>query len=252
MIPRTFQENLARLEAVLAPLVERAAGRVVFLVDGDRTLTPADTSRAFLSLAGFDPMIVKRCFQAHGYCFESFRFHAEVHVALGEEAFALHTPAVARDTVPFAGAMEFLRAASLRGDAFVVSAGIPRIWRHFLDSHGLREVGVIGGIDPELPFVFGREEKGYVAARFRSRAERVVAVGDSEVDADMLGHAHHAVVVTNHKHNADLLPHLAGHPSAGQVVTLGVPLPGLPVLTFAELARLADRPFLSPEASPCP
>jgi phosphoserine phosphatase len=239
-LPRTAHENLVRMRRQVSADVASASGEPVFLVDGDRTITPEDTSRLFLSLAGLDPAVIKARFQRDGYCFDAFRFHAEVHVALGDEVFSRLAPRVAAETPVFPGAIEFLRAARKRGRVFVVSAGIPRIWRHLLDQHDLREVGVIGGIEPRAPFVFGRSEKGFVAGMFSEVASKVVAVGDSDVDADMLTLAHHAVVVTNQKRNVDLLPHLGGHASCWQVVAVGAPLPNLRVLPFEDIARLVD------------
>jgi phosphoserine phosphatase len=252
-LPRTPDANAARVEAAIARQVDESRGRPVFLVDGDRTLSPDDTSRTFLARAGLDPLVIKRRFQRDGYVFDAFRFHAEVHVALGEAVFATLAPEVARETPVHPGAMDFLRDASARGPVFVVSAGIPRIWRCLLDLHGLGDVGVIGGIDPRDPFVFGRVEKGLVARRFRASASRLIALGDSEVDADMLGLAHHAVVVVNRRRNADLLPQLVGHPDVRQVVPEGEPHPSIPVVRFDALSQLASPPSpLVPEAHPCP
>lgn len=250
-LPMTSHENLVRMTSYVAPDVSSAAGRPVFLVDGDRTLTLEDTSRVFLSRAGLDPGVIKARFQRDGYCFDAFRFHAEAHVALGEDVFSRLAPEVARASEVFPGAIAFLGAAARRGRVFVVSAGIPRIWRHLLDLHGLSDVGVIGGIDPRAPFVFGRVEKGLVAKMFSEVAPQVVAVGDSEVDADMLTEAHHAVVVTNQKRNVDLLPYLARHPSCWQVVAVGAALPNLRVLSFEDVAALAT-PARIAEEPPCP
>jgi phosphoserine phosphatase len=249
-LPKTAHENFARLRGLIAPQVQRAAGSPVFLVDGDRTLSPQDTSRTFLSLAGLDPAVIKARFQRDGYCFDAFRFHAEVHVALGDEVFTRLAPKVAQEAEVFPGAIGFLQAAATCGKVYVVSAGIPRIWRHLLDAHDLHEVGVIGGIEPLAPCVFGREEKGLVAKMFSEVATTLVAIGDSEVDADMLNLAHHAVVVTNTKRNVDLLPHLDGHPSCWQVVAVGEPLPHLRTLPFEAVAALAT--LAAAQESRCP
>jgi phosphoserine phosphatase len=250
-LPKSPHENLVRVRSSVASDVASASGLPVFLVDGDRTLTPQDTSRVFLSRAGFDPAVIKARFQRDGYCFDAFRFHAEVHVSLGEEVFGRLAPEVAQESEMFPGALAFLGAAKMRGRVFVVSAGIPRIWRHMLDLHGLSDVGVIGGIEPRAPFVFGRAEKGFVAEMFSKVASQVVAVGDSDVDADMLTVAHHAVVVTNQKRNIDLRPHLEGHPSCWQVVAVGAPLPHLRVLSFEDVATLAVSSASALEF-PCP
>lgn len=241
-LPTSPEQNAELIRRFVQPAVEAAQGRRVFLVDGDRTLTAIDTSRTFLSRAGLDPAVIKARFEAEGYCFGSFRFHAEVHVALGERVFATLAPQVAEEVEPHDGAMAFLQAASKDAAVFVVSAGIPRIWRHLLDRFGLPQVGVIGGVDPLHPFVFGRAEKGLVADAFARSAACVVALGDSDVDAEMLRMAAHAVVVTNHRRNTDLLPHLAGHPSCWQIVTTGAPLPQLPILGWPGAVRLGAHP----------
>lgn len=49
------------------------------------------------------------------------------------------------------------------------------------------------------------------------QGRRVVAFGDSDVDALMLQGAEKAVVVVNHRRNNDLLPHLRTHPGLSQI-----------------------------------
>jgi phosphoserine phosphatase len=212
----------------------------VFLVDGDRTLTPEDTSRTFLTHAGLDPVPIKERFQRDGYVYGAFRFHAEVHLGLGERFFAEVAPRIAGAVRLHAGAAGFLETASLKALVVVVSAGIPRIWREILDQHGLHGVPVFGGIDPANPFVFGRREKGLVTELFRARVPRVVGVGDSDVDTEMLLQSDHAVVVVNHRRNVDLVPHVARHPSLWQVVPHGAPHPGIRTIDFERLAQVLD------------
>lgn len=238
VLPTTIPENDERVQHSLRPLVEAAEGKAVFLVDGDRTLTPGDTSREFLAEAGIDPLLIKTRFQRDGYVFESFRFHAEMHLQLGAGVFAELSPRIAGRTDLYRGAAEFLRDATQRAFVVVVSAGIPRIWRSLLDLHGLNTLPVFGGIDPANPFVFGRREKGLVADLIRTRASAVVAVGDSDVDTEMMLRADHAVVVVNHRRNVDLVPHLRGHPALWQVVAQGVPHAGIPTMTFDRLAHI--------------
>lgn len=238
-LPLTAKENAARITTLIGPLAQAARGRRVFLVDGDRTLSLDDTSRSFLRQAGLDPMDIKRRFQQDGYCFGSFRFHAEVHLNLGEGAFAHWCPLIAREAVLHEGAIDFLRQASANAAVFVVTAGIPRIWYHVLEKHHLEGIEVIGGIDPRAPYVFGRREKGDVCRLFLAAGANVIGVGDSDVDSEMLQLAHQAVVVVNQHRNADLLPHLAHHPFVWQVVPRGVPHNGIPKLDFAAVAAIA-------------
>jgi len=244
-LPNDIQENARRIRAIVEPIASSCHDKPVFLVDGDRTLTAEDTSRTFLKLAGLDPMEIKRRFQREGYVFSAFRFHAQRHVDLGEEVFAQLAPQVAEQCEPHPGALEFLRLASTRAQVFIVTAGIPRIWEALLAQQGVDGVGVIGGIDPRAPYVFGRGEKEQVARLFLQHASLIVGVGDSDVDTRLLQLSHHAVVVVNHRQNEDLMPHLEGHPSLWQVVAQGQAHPGIPALDFSMLPSLLDRPVPS-------
>ena len=245
-LPRDPTSNAARVRELVGPLASACTGRPVFLVDGDRTLGPDDTSRTFLRRAGLDPLVIKRRFERDGYCFDAFRFHAEMHVDLGEEVFAKLAPEVARSAPLHPGAVEFLSQAAHIAGVFVVSAGIPRIWRSILDARGLADVGVIGGIDPASPYVFGRGEKAIVGQLFLDRAATVIGVGDSDVDTEFLRMSHHAVIVVNHRRNADLLPHLSDHPSMWQVAPHGDPHAGIPLLDFPAVASLVSRSAACP------
>ena len=237
-LPHTPEANARKVARLVEHLARRCDGQPVFLVDGDRTLSPRDTSRDLLDLAGIDHVAIKRRFQQEGYVFSAFRFHAAAHLGLGEARFDALCQEVSDAAVLHDGALRFLADAAAVGPTFIVSAGIPRIWSYVLARHGLPDVGVIGGIEPRQPYVFGRSEKGQVAAAFARHASTVVAVGDSDVDAEMLRRADHAVVVVNHRQNVDLMPAVSGHPSLWQVVPQGQPHAGLPVLAFPAVAGL--------------
>ncbi|MCY1037064.1 HAD family hydrolase [Corallococcus sp. BB11-1] len=241
LLPQDEASNIQRLDAAILPLLQAVRGRPVVLADGDRTLSPLDTSRLFLQQAGMDPQPIQDRFKRDGYCFSAFRYHAEVHLGLSASTFEQVGTAVAREAPLYPGAAGFLRRAAEEAAVFVISAGIPRIWRGLLDREGLGHIGVIGGINPALPYVFGREEKGWVCQRFRSIATEVMALGDSDVDTEMMLAANHAVVVLNHRMSADLLSHLDDHHSLHHIAPAGQPVPGISQLTFESAHRLICR-----------
>lgn len=239
-LPTTPTANDDRIRLAVSLLLRDMRKRPVFLVDGDRTLTPDDTSRTFLKRAGLDPLQIKERFQRDGYVYDAFRFHAEVHLRLGDDVFADLSPRVAEGVQLHAGAAAFLSEASRRACVVVVSAGIPQVWRAILHRNHLDHIAVLGGIDPANPFVFGRREKGFVTEIVREHASRVVGVGDSDVDTEMLLQSHDAVVVVNHRRNADLLPNVVSHPSLWQIVAQGVPHPAIRTISFDRLTDLLD------------
>lgn len=239
-LPSTPVENSRRLCEHLSPVLAAHAGGPVFLVDGDRTLTAADTSRPFLEDGGVDPGLLKVRFQRDGYCFDAFRACAALHLGVGAR-FADLAQAVAARVALYPGAAAFLAAAHARAPVYVVTAGVAPLWRAVLDGHGLAAIPVLGGIDPALPVVFGREEKGLVSRGLRERGCQVIALGDSGVDLDMLRAAHHAVVVVSSS-NRDLLPQLRGHPSLFQVAPGAERHPGIAELGFSQVLELLDGP----------
>jgi phosphoserine phosphatase len=252
-LPVTFEANSHRLSRLVQPFALASAGKEVFLIDGDRTLSAQDTSRDLLSRAGIDHQPVKRRFQRDGYVFDAFRLHASTHLAIDEERFDALCHAVADETVLYTGAAAFVHDAARKGAAYIVSAGIPRIWTYVLARHGLVNVDVIGGIEPREPLVFGRSEKGLVASAFRDHAKTLVGIGDSDVDTEMLLQADHAVVVVNHHQNSDLIPSIAKHPSLWQVVPQGRPHHGVPQISFGEVSGISDRKTKpSTQAQICP
>lgn len=241
ILPLEPRENARRLLERCKRLIHDCTRKPAFLVDGDRTLTSGDTSRTFLERAGGDPAAIKASFERHGYCFESFRFHAEMHLALGRDAFRHFAPLVARQTLLYPGAVDFLCHASARGRVIVVTAGIPAIWREILALHRLDEIEVIGGIDHETPLVLGVEEKGIVARQIARVASRVVGVGDSEIDAEMLHACDHAVVVLNNRRSCELLRQVRSHKSLSHIAPHGVPLDDVPLTDWIDLVPLALR-----------
>lgn len=241
LLPPDEQTNALRVEEQARALIQRAAGRPVFLVDGDRTLCPEDTSRIFLRRAGLDPLPIKQRFQQEGYCYSAFRHHAEVHLSLAPDVFERLATEVGLESQIYPGSAEFLRRARARALVLLVSAGIPRIWRTILSREGLVDIPVVGGIDPDSPYVFGRAEKGLLCRLFLKAGCRVIAIGDSDVDAEMMQLAHQAVVVINHNQNTDLLPHLCAHPALFQVVPRGQAHPEIRELSFETLHMLASE-----------
>jgi phosphoserine phosphatase len=213
----------------------------VILVDGDGTLTPVDSSRLVLSRAGIDPGIVKARFQALGYCFEAFRVHTQTHLEIAPNKFDVLCAEIGSETKLHAGAEEFLRAAAELAVVAVVSAGIPVVWRHILSNAKITDVHVVGGIDPARPVVVGRVEKGRLARQLVNGGSRVIAIGDSDVDTEMLAVADEAVIVVNHRQNKDLLPQVASHRSVWQVVPQGVAHEGIRLRTFSNLHELIGQ-----------
>ena len=169
MLPSCPTQNWRHLQEEMEREALRPRRRTVLLVDGDRTLTPFDTSRIFLDRAGLPLAPIKESFQQHGYSYPGFLFHASVYLQVQEPRFSRLCRDVA-DSVPlFAGAAEFLRRAVQRADVYVVTAGVSPIWSYLLERERLSSVQVLGGIFHGARFLIGRDEKGRICQHLRAQ-----------------------------------------------------------------------------------
>lgn len=240
MLPSCPAQNWLQLREELDREELRPRRRVVVLVDGDRTLTPEDTSRSFLERASLPLAPIKESFQHHGYTYPGFLFHASVYLQVIEPHFSNLCREVAASVTLFAGAAEFLRRAAQLADVYVVTAGVAPIWSYLLEREGLDSVRVLGGIYHGARFLIGREEKGQICQYLQTQGCRVVAFGDSDVDTLMLQGADRAVVVVNHRRNDDLLPHLHGRAQLFQIALGEHVHTGLPRIDFLSAAQMIE------------
>lgn len=238
MLAGSQEENWRHLLEALTSEALRPRRDTVVLVDGDRTLSSEDTSRAFLDRAGLPLRPIKDAFERHGYTYPGFLFHAAVYLQVAEPTFARLCQEIAAEVALYPGAADFLRVAAESADVYVVTAGVAPIWSSLLAREGLGEVRVIGGIYPGARYLIGREEKGRVCDHLRAQGRRVIGVGDSDVDSLMLRGAEQAVVVVNHRRNADLLPHLVGHQALSQISHCEHIHPDIPRIDFASAQQI--------------
>lgn len=238
MLPMALEQNWLHLLDALNSDALRPRRKTVVLVDGDRTLTAEDTSRLFLERAGLPLAPIKEAFQHHGYSYPGFLFHASVYLQVTEPSFSRLCQEVA-DAVPlYAGAAAFLRRAAECADVYVVTAGVAPIWSCLLTREGLASVRVLGGICHGARYLIGRDEKGRICQHLRAQGCRIVAFGDSDVDTLMLQAAEQAVVVVNHRCNADLLPHLRAHAGLSQISLCDHVHPDIPRIDFSSAHQL--------------
>jgi len=238
VLSSALEQNWTHLLEAIQSDALRPRRKTVVLVDGDRTLTAEDTSRLFLELAGLPLAPIKEAFEHHGYTYPGFLFHASVYLQVAEPTFGRLCQEVAALVSLYTGAAEFLRQAAQSADVYVITAGVAPIWSLLLAREGLGAVQVLGGIHPAARYLIGREEKGRICQHLRAQGCRVIAFGDSDVDTLMLQAAERAVVVVNHRRNADLLPHLRAHPGLSQISYCEHVHPDIPRIDFSSAHQL--------------
>ena len=84
------------------------------------------------------------------------------------------------------------------------------------------------------------DDRCNLSAKWKFAGQVLIALGDSDVDSEMLAAAHHAVVVLNHKRSADLLENLTAHASLSHIAPQGEPLRAVRQLDYPSAALLAE------------
>jgi len=238
MLSAAPEQNWQHLLEELNGDTLRPRHETVILVDGDRTLTEEDTSRLFLERAGLSLAPIKEAFANHGYSYPGFLFHASVYLQVPEPTFGLLCREVAAAVNFYGGAADFLRHAAQCADVYIVTAGVAPIWSNLLARARLDSIHVLGGIFPGARYLIGRDEKGRICQHMIEQGRRVVAFGDSDVDTLMLQGAEKAVVVVNHRRNADLLPHLCAHSGLSQISHCEHVHPSIPRIEFTSAHQI--------------
>jgi uracil phosphoribosyltransferase/phosphoserine phosphatase len=163
----------------------------VWLIDGDKTLSTADTGRLFWN----DDMnrLIKTIF-SKGYLYGSFLKVCHFYEQLDEKNYLELCERAAQQSILRDQFVTEIRKAQDQGIlVVVVSSGIRECWEMILERNGLTSIPVLAG-NRSHGFVVDSTTKESVVEYFDSIAT-VFAFGDSEVDFLMLAKADFGFVV---------------------------------------------------------
>ncbi|MCP6719086.1 MAG: hypothetical protein KJI71_02520 [Patescibacteria group bacterium] len=218
MIPLDEGSNMKLLIQDLRNKTSDFSKNCVVLLDADRTLCEFDTSRILNAKASIDFTEIKDGFAKHGYTYPGFKNMAEIYSRLNISDYKRYSNTTAKGIDLYPGVLEFIKNTQEFADICIVTSGVKKIWECIIINHNLEKVLLIGGTHNNIDdYIIGRYEKGQIAEFFASNGKFLIAFGDSDVDSLMLKKANHAVIVVNHRNNADLLPHLKTHSSLYQI-----------------------------------
>ena len=218
MIPPDESSNLKLMIRDIENKTSDFSKNCVVLLDADRTLCALDTSRILNEMANISFTEIKDGFVKHGYTYPGFKNMAEIYSRLNILDYKRCSKETAKNIELYPGVLEFIKSTQEFADICIVTSGVKKIWEYILINHDLENVLLIGGTHNNIDdYIIGRYEKGQIAEFFASNGQVLIAFGDSDVDSLMLKKANHAVIVVNHRNNADLLPHLKSHSSLYQI-----------------------------------
>ncbi|MHA1149207.1 MAG: haloacid dehalogenase-like hydrolase [Promethearchaeota archaeon] len=239
MIPPNNEGNYKIVSEELENISSNFNKKCVILLDADRTLCEIDTSRILNELVNINFEEIKGGFVKHGYTYPGFKNMAEIYSRLSLSDYIKFSQETADQVELYPGVFEFLNESKEFADLCIVTSGVKRIWENILKRIGLEHVNLIGGTHSDLDnYIIGRDEKGQIAEFFSQNGQISVAFGDSDVDSLMLKAAKHAIVVVNHRNNADLLPHIKDHSSLYQISFKDYYHDGIKVSDFRKISNL--------------
>jgi hypothetical protein len=206
---RTNRENnLAAIRSLADAHVALLQGRPLVLLDADHTLAPIDASKTFFKEAGWSTDVMIKNFDRYGYEPRSFEIHRRIHWPEAPQ-FGRRCVAAANAIQLSPAMIAFLKEATGKAYVVVLTGGLSPVWRRVLEQAGFPGIPVHGSVEAEHSPVFSSEGKGAFAQALAKHAKWSVAIGDSEIETDMMLNCQHAVVVARRcKKTNELNPRL--------------------------------------------
>jgi phosphoserine phosphatase len=227
------------LSALAPALRADTAPGWAFVLDADRTLGPVDTGREVGTEFDINQRI-RKMFEEHGYTPMAFREHARIWSEVEPRAYLEAAERVA-ERVELHPIWHDLLGRFDGRPVFVVTAGIPQVWRAVLRRLNLDNVPVLGGLHSRLDQYFVTPScKKWVVRQLRAAGHRVVAAGDSEIDLPMLAESDLPLWVPDRKGSPRLRPQLATLDRVWQVAVDERRFPPVPTLDADGLMSLLN------------
>jgi len=214
-------EEINAIRALAAGYASSTKGRPLVLSDADHTLAPKDGSKMFFLAGGLNEEDMCRNFDQNGYTKASLLRHRDLHLAVGR-----HFEEIAERAAKLIDLSDdvvaFFRAASKLCTTIVLTGGVPLVWSHVLRNHGLTDVSIHGTVRPEGYEIFEANGKGIFARELAPHSAWSLAIGDSQVETQMMKASTVAAMVARRCKktgllNPELSCEIAGHPNIIQV-----------------------------------
>lgn len=207
--------NLSRAESKLDEAFPAGQGNLetMLVLDGDKTLSPADTGSMFWEMvpgslqSEGNKDTLKTLFGGPlGYTYNAFRQATLLYEgAANDQDFEVHCQNVASEVVMYSEFVSLLRKATKQAHvgAVVVTCGLRRVWEIVLERNGLsKAVKVIGGGRISDGVVVTAEVKAALVTRLQKvHCLYVWAFGDGPLDLGMLKKADQAILVVGEEHS---------------------------------------------------
>jgi len=215
------EEEVRVIKSLAAKYIPNTSGRPLVLSDADHTLAPKDGSKMFFLAGGLDEADMCKNFDKNGYTKESLLRHRELHLVVGRH-FEEISQRAAKLIDLSDEVVNFFRQASQSSTVIVLTGGVPLVWSNVLKNHGLESIAVHGTVRPDGYEIFEANGKGIFARELTPCASWSLAIGDSQVETQMMRASTIAAIVARKckktgQLNPELLSEVSSHPRLIQV-----------------------------------
>lgn len=212
------EENIKRVKNHIEQFIATSSKSAFVIIDGDRTLIPADSTKYFFTHLNLNYADIKSIFKKHGYCFTAFNEVARYYskIELGKYDVACEASAKLVNIYP--EFLSFIKSVQEQAELILITSGIKQSWQNVINNHSIEFMHLIGGnYFPSDNFIVDKEAKGIIARSIKEANKKVYAFGDTMIDFEMLREAHNPFLVVNEKLNTDFIPNANQIPHLKQI-----------------------------------
>lgn len=215
----TQDSNTAIISEVVQQLVTSTTKEKFVLIDGDRTLSPIDSTQPFLKYAGIDRQTLESCFETTHYSFDMFLNAARLYSKIPPEEYKRYCQQAVQEVELHTEFIDFIQKSVQWSQVVVVTAGLRVLWGYLLEKYALHDMTyLIGGNHFHFDnYIIDQVSKGHVVDELHAHGKYTIAMGDSLVDYDMLTKAHKGFLVVDHRRNDRVISHLTGNANISQI-----------------------------------
>ncbi len=228
-------ENLKKFNSYFDDLISNIDDQCIVVTDADETVSTKDTSRIFWEM-NFNKQSwidFRSDFIKTGRNFKGFLKAANTYSQIEKDDYIKYCNKSSEFVELRKGWNEFMNTLPL---VIVVTSGIKLLWENVIKSNDWNNVVLVGGnyfdfddfiVDPDIKFE--------IVKKLRKAGKKVIAFGDSRIDAPMLKKADSGIAIANERKSPGLAECLVDSKNIYQMQMEEEKLKGIPLTSFDEL-----------------
>lgn len=233
----TQESNLKHLNGLIEKLVHSTNHETFVLIDGDRTLSPEDSTHSFLKYSSIDYDTLEACFEKTHYSFSMFLDAAKLYSTVSPEDYLNQCEQAAQDVEVHPEFIDFIQQIHRDVQVVVITAGLRVLWDKVLEKVGIRDqVVLIGGNHFGFDkYIIDQVAKGHVVDQLHAHGKQTIAMGDSLVDYNMITKAHKGFLVVEQRRNPSVINLVQDNKDIAQISFTDYVHENMTVTTLSEI-----------------